>query len=151
MNRIDQFFEDVPMSEDSRREPSAETIRIANRLNALRRQQGISQLELCKKLDLTQSMMSRYENGTRRIPSELLIQFAKAIGVSSDEILGLKSVTPRSNPFQDMTDEMKHLWKKFQLVAELPDNDQRAVIRLINSLAKPKAQPSRKSKSKAAS
>jgi hypothetical protein len=49
-----------------------------------------------------------------------------------------------------MTDEMKHLWKKFQLVAELPDNDQRAVIRLINSLAKSKT-PARKSKSKAAS
>jgi transcriptional regulator with XRE-family HTH domain len=150
MNPTDLFFDEVPMSEENRREPSADTIRIANRLTTLRKQQGISQLEICKKLGLTQSMMSRYENGTRRIPSELLIQFAKAIGVSSDEILGLKTVSPRSNPFQDMTDEMKHLWKKFQLVTELPDNDQRAVIRLINSLAKPKA-TSRKSKSRAAS
>jgi hypothetical protein len=31
---------------------------------------------------------------------------------------------------------LRRLWKKFQQVARLPDKDQRAVIRLINSLAK---------------
>ena len=32
--------------------------------------------------------------------------------------------------------EMWRLWKKFQLVATLPDKDQRALIRLIHSLAR---------------
>jgi hypothetical protein len=31
--------------------------------------------------------------------------------------------------------ETRRLWKKFQLVATLPERDQRAVIRLVNSLA----------------
>lgn len=31
--------------------------------------------------------------------------------------------------------ETRRLWKKFQQVAELPEKDQRAVIRLINSLS----------------
>ena len=90
MNRFESIPEDISVSEDNRREPSTDTIRIAQRLSALRKQHGISQLDICNRLSLTQSMMSRYENGSRRIPSELLIQFAKAIGVSSDEILGLK-------------------------------------------------------------
>jgi hypothetical protein len=30
--------------------------------------------------------------------------------------------------------ETRRLWKRFQMMAELPEKDQRAVIRLINSL-----------------
>ena len=142
MDRFESIPEDISVSEDNRREPSTDTIRIAQRLSALRKQHGISQLDICNRLSLTQSMMSRYEYGSRRLPSELLIQFAKAIGVSSDEILGLKSVAPK-NPFQDMTEENKKLWKKFQQVLKLPEDDQRAVIRLINSVAK--AKPSKAS------
>jgi len=128
------------VSEENRREPTAETVRIAERLHKLRRQRGVSQLDVCERLGITQSMMSRYENGSRRIPSELLLQFAKIIGVSSDEILGLKPIQQRSQP--ELSDEMKALWQKFQQVSKLQENDQRAVIRLINSVAKAKLRAS---------
>lgn len=124
------------VADENRREPTEKTRRIARRLATIRKRQGISQNELCAKLGLTQSMMSRYENGERRIPSELLAEFAAAIGVSADELLGLKA--PKKNT-QEMDDETKKLWKKFQQFSKLPEHDRRAVTRLINSLSRAKA------------
>lgn len=123
------------VADENRREPTDKTHRIARRLATMRRHQGISQNELCDKLGLTQSMMSRYENGERRIPSELLADFANAIGVSADELLGLKAVKKNA---QEMDDETKKLWKKFQQFSKLPEHDRRAVTRLINSLSRTK-------------
>ncbi len=77
-------------------------------------------------------MMSHYERGERRIPSDLLAEMAKILNVSADELLGLK----RSAKAAEMSKDMKRMWKKFQQVAALPEHDQRAVIRLINSVAK---------------
>jgi transcriptional regulator with XRE-family HTH domain len=124
------------MSEENRREPSEQTLRIAQRLAECRRKSGISQNQLAEQLGLTQSMLSRYENGERRIPSELLAEFAVAIGVSADDLLGLKSSRKNS---QELSDDMKKLWKKFQQLSKLPENDQRSIIRIINSVTKNKA------------
>jgi len=82
-------------------------------------------------------MMSHYERGERRIPSDLLAEMAQILGVSADVLLGIKP--NGKNNAQEMSTETKKLWKKFQQVAKLPDHDQRAVIRLINSIAKAKA------------
>jgi hypothetical protein len=57
---------------------------------------------------------------------------ARALKVSADELLGiepLKAAGLASSP------EERRLWRKFQQVMELPERDQRAVIRLVNSLA----------------
>lgn len=124
------------MTQENRREPTQETQRIARRVAQFRRKNGISQMQLCETLGLTQSMMSRYETGQRRIPSELLAEFAKIIGVSSDELLGI-TASKKNN--LEMNPETKTLWKKFQQVTTLSKHDQRAVIRLINSLARAKA------------
>ncbi|QDT07437.1 anaerobic benzoate catabolism transcriptional regulator [Rubripirellula lacrimiformis] len=123
------------VADENRREPTDKTRRIARRLASMRKSQGISQNELCEKLGLTQSMMSRYENGERRIPSELLADFAAAIGVSADELLGLEAVKKNA---QEMDEETKKLWKKFQQFSKLPEHDRRAVTRLINSLSRTK-------------
>ncbi len=50
---------------------------------------------------------------------------------ATTELLGLKP--PRVERVQDDA-ETRRLWKRFQLVTALPEKDQRAVIRLINSL-----------------
>jgi hypothetical protein len=55
-----------------------------------------------------------------------------ALNVSTDELLGLKPPKlerPRRDP------ETARQWKRFQRIASLPERDQKAVIRLVNSLA----------------
>jgi hypothetical protein len=50
------------------------------------------------------------------------------LGVTSDELLGLKPVKVQDSP------QKRRLWKRLQRIESLPERDQRAVVRLINSL-----------------
>ena len=62
----------------------------------------------------------------------MLVRLAEVLHVSADELLGLKQRRAAPEPKEDP--EVRRLWKRFQAVRSLPEKDQRAVIRLINSL-----------------
>jgi transcriptional regulator with XRE-family HTH domain len=100
------------------------------RLIALRKARGITQVELAKALGTTQRTISYYENEAGLPTVALLGKIARALSVTTDELLGLKPTK-----VDRQTAEERRLWKKFQRVAALTDRDQRAVIRLINSLS----------------
>lgn len=102
------------------------------RLTAIRRLRGLTQVDLAEAAGTTQRAISYYENEVGYPPAAQLVALAKALRVSTDELLGLKP--PKADPRAD-DPETRRLWKKFQLVTALPERDQRAVIRLINSLA----------------
>jgi transcriptional regulator with XRE-family HTH domain len=101
------------------------------RLTAIRRARGLTQVELAKAAGSTQRAISYYENDDGVPPASVVIALAKVLGVSTDELLGVKP--PKLQPAQD-DPETRRLWKRFQMVARLPEKDQRAVIRLIHSL-----------------
>ena len=93
---------------------------------------GLTQTELGNKIGASQRAMSRYETVAELPPAHVIVKLAKALQVSADDLLGLKP--PKRPPLPKHDPETKRLWKKFQQVRELPTKDQRAVIRLINSL-----------------
>jgi transcriptional regulator with XRE-family HTH domain len=101
------------------------------RLTAIRKARGLTQIELAESAGTTQRSISYYENDDGIPPASAVVALAKALKVSADELLGLKP--PRVDRVDDDA-ETKRLWKKFQMVTALPEKDQRAVIRLINSL-----------------
>ena len=57
------------------------------RIAALRRQAGMSQAELAKKLQCSPSAVGMYEQGRREPPSDLLVQMARLFQVSTDYLL----------------------------------------------------------------
>ena len=62
----------------------------------LREDHDLSQKELAKILNLSQRSYSHYENGTRKIPLDVLVALADFYGCSTDYLLGRtkeKSVT----------------------------------------------------------
>jgi transcriptional regulator with XRE-family HTH domain len=62
---------------------------IADRLAKIRKEQGITQVEMSKKLKTTQSVYSRYESGEYRLHGELLIQLTKILGITPNDLLGV--------------------------------------------------------------
>lgn len=99
------------------------------RLVALRQARGLTQIELAKVADTTQRAISYYETEAEFPTAAALIPLARALGVTTDELLGVKPAKlDQGNP------QHRRLWKRFQRMASLPERDQRAVIRLINSL-----------------
>ena len=104
--------------------------RIGERLAELRKLRGITQVEMAEKLSVNQSAVSKYENGEYRLHAELIVLVSKILKVSSDQLLGIKEVPELEEQGGD-----RGLWKKLRLVASLPERDQRAVLRIINSVA----------------
>lgn len=101
------------------------------RLTAIRKARGLTQVELAGAAGSTQRAISYYENDDGVPPASNVMALAKALKVSTDELLGLK--TPKAEQSHD-DPETRRLWKRFQMITRLPEKDQRAVIRLINSL-----------------
>jgi len=102
------------------------------RLLELRKARGLTQVELAELTGSTQRAISYYENEASFPPAAAVIVLAKALHVTTDELLGLKQ--REVGPIE--TDpQLRRMWKRFQQVSSLPERDQRAVIRLISSLA----------------
>jgi len=103
------------------------------RLRTLRREHDLTQVQLAKAANTTQRAISYYETDGGFPPAPLVASFAQALGISADELLGIKRTRLAVKPERPNGD--RRLWKRFQKMTSLPERDQRAVIRLINSLA----------------
>ncbi len=57
------------------------------RLRSLRKQKGLTQFQLAKKLNITQNSISRYETGEREASYKVLIAIADYFDVSIDYLL----------------------------------------------------------------
>jgi hypothetical protein len=84
-----------------------------------------------RKVRLSRFPISYYETEAGFPPSPAVIDLAGALHISTDELLGVKP--PKVERIHDDS-EARRTWKRFQMVATLPERDQKAVIRLINSL-----------------
>jgi transcriptional regulator with XRE-family HTH domain len=62
---------------------------IGKRISRARRYLNINQKELCKKANITEASLSRYENEIREPKAAVVAVLADALGVSTDYLLGL--------------------------------------------------------------
>ncbi|MGA7765062.1 MAG: helix-turn-helix domain-containing protein [Candidatus Sulfotelmatobacter sp.] len=99
------------------------------RMFALRKARGLTQIDLAKALGTTQRVISYYETGAPLPSASFLVALAQTLAVTIDELLGA-----RPAKFKQEKPQRRRLWKRFQRMESLPERDQRAVIRLINSL-----------------
>ena len=102
------------------------------RLRALRKALGLTQVQLSEATNTTQRAISYYENEPGYPPVNAVIALAAALRVTTDQLVGVK---PATKDRRELSPETQRVWKKFQKFTTLPERDQRAVIRLINSLA----------------
>jgi transcriptional regulator with XRE-family HTH domain len=101
------------------------------RLQTIRKARGLTQVQLAEAAGTTQRAISYYETEAGFPPAPAVIDLAKALRLTTDELLGVKP--PKVERIHDDT-KARRLWKRFQLVAGLPERDQKAITRLINSL-----------------
>ncbi len=105
------------------------------RLAALRKARRLTQVQLAEATKTTQRSISYYENDDGVPPSSIVSVMAQAPTSPDDELFGLKP-SPMAPPVTlDDDPETHQLWKRFQMVTQLPEKDERAVIRQIHSLA----------------
>ena len=100
------------------------------RLRALRQQRGITQVELALAMRLTQSNVSAIERGVRGITIHQVVELARILRATTDEILGQASSTaPKgTRPLKD-----RRFLRRLQMVERLPRRDQQALLRTIDA------------------
>ena len=106
-----------------------------DRLIRLRKAHRLSQTELARAAGVSQAVISLYERGTNEPAASIVARLAQALGVSTDELLGVKPAKPVS----EMDRETRKLWRRLQKLRTLSYRDQRAVVRYIESLVRMKA------------
>jgi transcriptional regulator with XRE-family HTH domain len=99
---------------------------IAQRLARIRRERGMTQVELAQRLGVAQPVVSDYERGELRLHGELIVKLSDILGVSSEEILGLKKA-PSNGTLKN-----RRLLRRLQAIERLPRRDQQALLRTID-------------------
>lgn len=107
---------------------------LGQRLAEFRKAAGLTQVQLAEAIGSTQRAISYYENDGGYPPVPVVAQLAEALGVSADDLLGVGGLPRRAAARASENAETRRLWKKFQQLLTLPEKDQRAVMRLVNSL-----------------
>jgi transcriptional regulator with XRE-family HTH domain len=107
---------------------------IGERLARLRKERGITQVEMAELLGASQGNVSDYERGEVRLHGELLVKLARILKVSADEILGLDASPPRRAPRD------RRLLRRLQDVDRLSKRDREALLRTLDAFLA-KAQP----------
>lgn len=104
------------------------------RLTELRLARGLTQVQLASSLGVSQRAISRLETVAEYPTVPLLVALCEVLQTSADELLGLKP-PPKVAALRQPPEE-KRLWRHLKVVASLPERDQRAVLRIIDSTAK---------------
>ncbi|HEX9723332.1 MAG TPA: helix-turn-helix transcriptional regulator [Vicinamibacteria bacterium] len=100
---------------------------IGERLREIRKRRELTQDELANKLGINQTLVSQYERGKLRMHGTLIAAFAKALKVSSDELLGLQRI--RGNGFiQD-----RRLLRRLEKMDSLSRSQKRALLATIDA------------------
>ena len=97
------------------------------RLKELRKQKRWSQKEMAAKVEIRFQQLNKYESGLNLPPAEMLIKLADALATTVDYLL-------TGNETEDNPLASNRLFKRFRAVEQFNDDDQEAVIKLIDAM-----------------
>ena len=104
-------------------------IALGQRLAKIRKQRGLSQEELARRVGAIQVVISDYENGKTRLYAETAVRFAKALDVPVQELLQVsKPVAVATAPVPS-----RKLLRRMEQIERLPMYQQRVLLTTIDT------------------
>jgi transcriptional regulator with XRE-family HTH domain len=103
---------------------------IGQRIARLRKERGYTQAELAEKTGIIQALISDYELNKLRLHAEMVIRFAQALEVSTDELLGLSSKGKNGDKVS------LRLLRRTKKIEELPSAQQKTLLKTIDTFLK---------------
>lgn len=100
---------------------------IGQRVRALRKEQGMTQVELAEALGTHQTSLSQIERGIRGVGVQHVIKLAKALKVSPDKLLAPAKPGATSTPRNDK------LLRRVRRIEKLPPDHQEAVVKMLDA------------------
>jgi transcriptional regulator with XRE-family HTH domain len=103
---------------------SAETA--GQRLARIRRERGYTQVELAQRTGLIQTLVSDYERGKLRLNADMILRFATALEVSTDDLLQPTGLRPARKP-------SRRVLRRLDRIESLPPGQQSVLLKTIDT------------------
>ncbi len=98
----------------------------SQRLAQLRKDTGYTQKELADEIGSTRRVMAYYETESDHPPANLLVDLAKALSVTTDELLGV-------NPIKRTKQPDSRLQRRLQQIEKLSTPKKRQILQVIDT------------------
>ncbi len=100
---------------------------LGQRIARIRKERGLTQVELAEKIGIIQPIVSSVESDERKLFAEMAVRFAQALDVSMDELLG-----PGRRTKKDKSPSRKIL-RRMERIETLPRTQQIALLKTIDN------------------
>ena len=97
------------------------------RVAVLRKEQGLTQVQLAEMLGISQQLVASYEVGRRRIPVSALPTLAKALAMPIEALLGVSNGAAKRGPTPKLQQQMER-------INRLPKAQQKVVMRMLEGV-----------------
>ena len=101
---------------------------VGKRIAELRKAKGLSQQGLADQIGLSQKQMTAYETAKVHLNDEMIVRFALALGVSSDELLGLKDLDTSQDSLS------LRFTRRIRELDQLPEAKKKVILQLLDDL-----------------
>src|SRR5471030_250002 len=102
---------------------------LGNRITALRKDAGLTQVQLAQALNVSQQAVQSWEAGRRRIQISILPTVAKILSVSLEGLLGEETLmSPRKRG------PASRLEQQIQVISQLPKSKQKFVSEMLDAV-----------------
>lgn len=103
---------------------------IGERIARLRKERGYTQSELAERIGIIQTLVSAYEREQLRLNAEMVVRFALALEVSTDELLGVESAKRSAGK------PSLRLLRRLKKIETLPATQQKSLLQTIDMFLK---------------
>lgn len=98
------------------------------RFGRIRKERGLTQQQLADRVGIRQSLIADYTSGRLRMHAEMVVRFAQALEITTDELLG----TSDKRPLTDGPLSLKVV-RRLTKIESLPEHKQRVLLQTIDS------------------
>lgn len=96
------------------------------RLAQLRKEAGLTQRQLAAELEISQRMVAYYETQTEHPPTHLIAAIVEVLGISADELLGIK-------PMRAARPVNQRLLRRVRQMEKLPPKERKQLLSIIDT------------------
>ena len=104
---------------------------VGQRLARLRKERGWTQVELAERLGIIQSLISDYERDRLRLNPAMVVRFAAALEITTDELL-----QPQAEPNALRRKPSLRVLRRLERIEKLPQHQQNTLLKTIDGFLK---------------
>jgi transcriptional regulator with XRE-family HTH domain len=101
---------------------------LGHRLARIRKERGLTQKDVAERTGLIQTLVSDYERGRLRLAADMIVRFAVALEITTDELL-----RPKGGKSGPQPKASRKVLRRLEQIESLPAYQQRALLTTIDN------------------